>query len=715
MEDYNYVANYFDYNRNIIVDIFFKVVLGLLCVAGFILLCIKFPWVFYVSVTIAIIYAILYAIRKFIADVIMPAVKNARDRKQNREWIKKNIGYYKYSKDQTDQLLYEYSKKYFKNVKNGYVVENMPWGRVNAFLSNFKKNIETDDALFFYPIQSQKFDDLREGGCVVTNYGIYYCYEDNDKWSTKYIPYYKMKQCGGGDNYVDFFSIRYDELTAYSKINIENIANSLRSFVRAVLSLKYNTVSPEEIVDETENINDLKDSIGTVIGNQGIAYTAKHSLDQWNSEQKNYLNSNRAGGYAAEYGNNTLDRLLGDEVYNAAQNLDEKGRQVKNGADRVVNGIEIQTKYYKSANESINAAFDQYTPRYIRNDGSGKMMQIEVPRDQYQEALRIMQEKIESGKIPNLDPQEDSMQYVRKGRLTYRQAQQVASAGTVEGIAIDGIHGVVMSMNGASISAAVTIACTYWKTQDQLASVEAGVKVGTNIMIKTAATQIIAGQLNRDRLAVPFTKSVLSNGQNAGSKTIHNSLSNIGKAAEEVTGVDAKVVNGAVATAVVAFGPDLIRNMQGKISTEQLLKNSVVTGSGLIAANAFYAVAGPVGSIIGSMATSFFVKNVLDNFIEDDVEKMFRILKLQFLDNVMASGLSDQEIKKVADQTMLSSDIDKILKNMYMSGNAEEYAETLVQQSVIYVMQQRPMVSNQVLMDMSHEIVDLIGQGENCI
>ena len=63
---------------------------------------------------------------------------------------------------------------------------------------------------------------------------------------------------------------------------------------------------------------------------------------------------------------------------------------------------------------------------YIRSDGSGKMMQIEVPRDQYKDALIAMQKRIDSGQVPNVSPGESAKNYVRKGFFTYEQSFNIA-------------------------------------------------------------------------------------------------------------------------------------------------------------------------------------------------------------------------------------------------------------------------------------------------
>ncbi|MEF7167399.1 hypothetical protein U9244_26585, partial [Escherichia coli] len=76
----------------------------------------------------------------------------------------------------------------------------------------------------------------------------------------------------------------------------------------------------------------------------------------------------------------------------------------RNGADRLVSGTEIQTKYCSTAARSVGAAFDgqngQY--RYMGNHGP---MQLEVPRDQYAGAVETMKNKIREGKVPGVtDP-----------------------------------------------------------------------------------------------------------------------------------------------------------------------------------------------------------------------------------------------------------------------------------------------------------------------
>ena len=134
---------------------------------------------------------------------------------------------------------------------------------------------------------------------------------------------------------------------------------------------------------------------------------------------------------------------MGKDVVNAAQQLDESGKQIKNGADRKVNGVEIQTKYYKTPRETVNAAFGP--------DGN---------------AVDVMQEKMNEGKVPGVEPGEDARNYVKKGAMTYSAAQKIACAGTIEGLKIDFENGIVYSKSVAGISGLISFSMEYWKTGD---------------------------------------------------------------------------------------------------------------------------------------------------------------------------------------------------------------------------------------------------------
>ncbi|EIX7710838.1 hypothetical protein MK732_005037, partial [Escherichia coli] len=96
--------------------------------------------------------------------------------------------------------------------------------------------------------------------------------------------------------------------------------------------------------------------------------------ETWSTNEKMFASGGQGHGFAAERGNHIVDRV---RLKNARILGDNNAR---NGADRLVSGTEIQTKYCSTAARSVGAAFDgqngQY--RYMGNNGP---MQLEVPRD----------------------------------------------------------------------------------------------------------------------------------------------------------------------------------------------------------------------------------------------------------------------------------------------------------------------------------------------
>ena len=103
----------------------------------------------------------------------------------------------------------------------------------------------------------------------------------------------------------------------------------------------------------------------------------------------------RGHGFVAEDANTLIDKLMGRKASVVGDN------NAKNGADRIVDGISIQTKYYTTGKGAINACFDKDGKfRYLIN---GKPMQIEVPKDKYDEAVQTMAEKIRQGKVPGVN------------------------------------------------------------------------------------------------------------------------------------------------------------------------------------------------------------------------------------------------------------------------------------------------------------------------
>ena len=172
------------------------------------------------------------------------------------------------------------------------------------------------------------------------------------------------------------------------------------------------------------------------------AYTISNNVTVRRLLEQTKFTASQGHGFAAERGNNLIDRLKGQNAIVVGDN------NVENGPDRLILGrdgskIWIQDKYYATAKGSVDACFENGVFRYL--DADGNAMQIEVPSDQYDEAVQQMRAKIENGQLKNAgitDPGE-AESLVRKGSLTYKQAVNLAKAGTIESLKYDAVNGVV--------------------------------------------------------------------------------------------------------------------------------------------------------------------------------------------------------------------------------------------------------------------------------
>ncbi|MGL4914456.1 MAG: hypothetical protein ACRC3Y_18705, partial [Romboutsia sp.] len=74
---------------------------------------------------------------------------------------------------------------------------NIPYGRANAFLANFKKSIAVEEVYYYSAIRSSKKLEIREYGCIITNSGIYI-----SKESSNYENLIKIEFKGLAESYM---------------------------------------------------------------------------------------------------------------------------------------------------------------------------------------------------------------------------------------------------------------------------------------------------------------------------------------------------------------------------------------------------------------------------------------------------------------------------------------------------------------------------------
>ena len=414
------------------------------------------------------------------------------------------------------------------------------------------------------------------------------------------------------------------------------------------------------------------------------------------NDRLNRFNSQQGHGYAAEQGNDLWDRMIGND----AKILGDDN--AKNGADRLVNGKLIQTKYCQSARASIDAGFKNGQYRYL--DTNGNPMQLEVPSDQYEEAVKIMAKKIEDGKVPNCNNPSKAKELVRKGNITLEQATNLAKAGTIESLSFDAINGVVIGTSAAGISATITFARALWNGEDLNSAIDNAVFIGIQAGGSAFIISLVSAQLTKTSLntlflepSVELVKSLPSVVKSNLLATMRNGAPIFGSAASNNL---AKLLRGnlivSATTSLVLSSQDILNFVTGKISGKQLFKEVTTIVSGVVGTTggatgataligALGLSLGPVGAAVtsivggiigGSLGTSIS-KEILDKFIEDDSIALVRIINKRFSILAFEYLLSEEEIE-LSLEVLRGCLIQRKLLEMFAAKNKELFADELI-------------------------------------
>lgn len=425
----------------------------------------------------------------------------------------------------------------------------------------------------------------------------------------------------------------------------------------------------------------------------GTGYSVNENVGKSGVEEK--FHASRGHGFAAERANDLYDNMTGKNARIVGDD------NAKNGADRVVNGVNIQSKYCSSGSKCVRECFDGNRFRYLNPDGTP--MQIEVPADKYDDAVRAMQDKIDKGQVPGV---KDAKEIVRKGNVTYEQAKNIAKAGTVESLTYDAVGGIKIGAYSGGISAAVTFAVASWNGKSFEEALDASVAAGLQMGGAAWASSVLVGQMTKagvNSMLVPYTDFAVDMLGNKAASALANALREEGT--KKIAGAAAKnylskllrgnVVTGIATVAIMSAG-DVVDIFRGRISGSQLIKNVVNTGAGVAggaggwmggaAAGAAIGSAVPIigtaaggligglaGALFGSTAASKVSQVVTDGLIEDDAKEMARILESVFPVVANEYILNKPEVKQVSDK--LSGDD---LKDMYASNSRKTFARDLL-------------------------------------
>lgn len=441
------------------------------------------------------------------------------------------------------------------------------------------------------------------------------------------------------------------------------------------------------------------DDMSTVAEVGGYLSANKKALQNMKTEAKFLTETGH--GFAAEKANNLYDVYSGKNATVVGDN------NAKNGADRLIinrdgSKVWIQDKYYKTASASVNACFDDIGMfRYY--DADGIPMQIEVPADQYDDAVTKMANKIGDGKIKGVTDPEQAKSIVKRGKLTYNQAVNITKAGNVDSLKYDAHNGVIVATAAVGISFLLDYAVCLINGEDSIEALETasinGLKMGGTVF----CTYVISSQLTKTgavQALAPTSEAVAKVlGKDVAKSILQtNGISTAGMSAANRTTVVANVIKNqaifAGVTVMVLSTGDVIEVFQGRISKEQLLSNLAVTVAGVAGGTAGYYIGGAlgtlicpgvgtgvgslIGGIVGGTSTSLAAKRVAGRIYEGDAQMMYDIIVEEFQAMAVDYLVIQEEAEKITVklQKLLS---ESELKNLFESDDRTAYAKKMME------------------------------------
>lgn len=455
--------------------------------------------------------------------------------------------------------------------------------------------------------------------------------------------------------------------------------------------------------DNTEKQN--IEYAGTVTGSVGTTN---------NVYGMNKFNTPRGHGFAAERANHLADILRGKDARIVGDN------NAKHGADRLVDGIEIQSKYCKTGSKCISQCFENQQFKYFTSEGD--IMQIEVPSDKYNDALKAMQERIKKGQVKGINDPAKAKEIIKKGNFTYEQVRNIAKFGTVESLVYDAVNGTIISVGAFGVSSIITFATSIWSGESHQIAIQNALYSGLKVSGVTFVTSIISSQLARTGLNSTLRGTTDFMVKKMGSK-ISAQIANSFRSGSNIYGAAAmnnvskllrgNIVTGAVTVAVIS-SLDVTNIFRRRISARQLFKNVSSTTTGVAGGTAGWiagatggavigsvipivgtAIGGVVGGVLGAFGggtvASSTTKKIMDKFIDDDAKVMLDIIEKEFLKLTEKYLLNDKEVEKIVD--LLKDKLKPaLLKDMYSHSDKREFAMNLLKPIIESIVSKRDII-----------------------
>ncbi len=497
-----------------------------------------------------------------------------------------------------------------------------------------------------------------------------------------------------------------------------SLAISISLLPIQAVALEDTAAKSEELMTKTEEFEQTN-TIGEIGG-----YLSGNAITTANLFAERQFTWAGGTGFAAERGNNLID------IFKRLNTSVVGDNNAANGPDRKIINRDgsitwIQDKYFSTASQSVDDAFDDITDLYRYIDGNGNPMKLEVPADQYDDAVKLMQDKIKNGKVPGISDPNEASNLVRKGNLTYKQAKNLAKAGTVESLTYDATNGVITAGCAAGISFVIDFTCCMLngaKVEDALKNAGLnGLKTGSVVF----ATYVISSQLAKTGATKAFIPTAEAIAKALGDEVCEAILLKTGvqtagkNATKAAAQVIAKELIADCVLVVVLTGVDVAELLQGRISKEELLKNLTVTifsiavgtagGYGgavlgsLIAPGLGTTIGGIVGSVLAGGLSAVGAEALIAPFYESDAEEMFVIISDEFTQLCSDYLINEEEGTRLADG-LSSVLIGDTIKDMYASEDRNEYARNLIEPLFIEEVKNRATIFTPSEEDLRYEM-----------
>ena len=385
-------------------------------------------------------------------------------------------------------------------------------------------------------------------------------------------------------------------------------------------------------------------------------------------------------GFAFEDANTLDDRLSGKHAKVIG------GSNERRGPDRTVNGDLVQSKCYSTASATMNSAFDPHGGSY-RYVGQ----QLEVPKDQYDKCVKLMEQRIREGRVRGHTDPADAKKLLRRSEYTRQQTLNIARAGTINSVIFDLKTGAVDYTGTVGLSFMINYAQGLWRGLDHTDAFKVAVQAEIADGLKRLVVHTASSQILRTDAAIwgkDATEQIVRTIHSTpiGKKCINSiARADLGKPVYGNTAirhVSKLLISNAITATVMAIincRKDFYRAVFDRsISVQQFFKNlaimsaaiyggsagfnvgatagakvgavlgSVVPGLGTIAGAAAGTIAGAfAGATAGGTVSGLAAKSIADEIVEDDAIKLMRSLKAELQTLSYEYTLSEQEVEKV--------------------------------------------------------------------